>query len=73
MMVYNSLIILYKYYLGMYLTTSKLCYSLSGVNTPLLTITDPDESEFPIAKRQYVICTGRVHPGETNSSWMIQV
>lgn len=57
--------------LDFYVTTSKLCVSLGGVTIPLLTVTDPDESEFPMKKRPYIIMVGRVHPGESNASWMI--
>ena len=56
-----------------FITESSLCNSLGGVKIPLLTITDPDESVAPMAKRKYIVCTGRAHPGESNGSWMIQV
>jgi hypothetical protein len=45
-----------------------LCKSLSGVDVPLLSI-----SEFPILMpRRHVVITCRVHPGETHSSWMLE-
>ncbi len=74
------------------LKQTNLCKSLSGVNTPLLTITSRihsdaeynvirmSEFEDPMSKislpmhkkKKYAIISGRVHPGETPSSWMMQ-
>ena len=49
-----------------------LCHSIAGNPVPLLTITastkSPDENQ---AKRA-VVLTSRVHPGETNGSWMMK-
>ena len=42
--------------------------SLSGVDIPLLTITDFSENNK--RKRTIVMCA-RIHPGETNSSWLM--
>jgi hypothetical protein len=45
-----------------------LCKSLSGVDVPLLSI-----SEFPILMpKRHIVITCRVHPGETHSSWMLE-
>lgn len=50
------------------MTVQKLCLSLSGIELPLLTITDSTSEEIPLAERKTVIVTARVHPGESNSS-----
>lgn len=52
-----------------------LCRTLGGNRCDLLTITstDPgDERTHPVAKRKYVVLSGRVHPGESNASWMVK-
>jgi len=54
------------------LKVDALCNSLSGVSVPILTITDKDEAKFSESNKQYVICTARVHPGESNGSHMIE-
>ena len=67
-----GLIIFSQFSIEAFVNHTNLTYSLGGVIVPLLTITDPDESEFQLSKRQYIICTGRVHPGEANSSYMLE-
>lgn len=42
--------------------------SLSGVEIPLLTITDFNETN---KRKKTIIMVGRLHPGETHSSWLI--
>lgn len=42
--------------------------SLSGVEIPLLTITDFNEKN---ARKKTIVMVGRLHPGETHSSWLI--
>lgn len=42
--------------------------SLSGVEIPLLTITDLNEKN---ARKKTIVMVGRLHPGETHSSWLI--
>jgi hypothetical protein len=51
-----------------YLKREMLCKSLSGIEVPLLTISDFDYK----CKKETVIVTARVHPGETHGSWMMQ-
>mgnify|MGYP001206800538 FL=1 len=51
---------------------SKLCLDLSGAEVPLLTITEDVNDEHENAKKKVLIATGRVHPGESNSSWVLQ-
>lgn len=45
-----------------------LTRSLSGLFIPAMTITN---DLIPNEKKHHVIISGRVHPGETNSSWVI--
>ncbi len=43
---------------------------------PLLTITNLDEispGTIPIKDRKLIIVSGRIHPGESNGSWMVEV
>ena len=49
-----------------------LTKSLSGVPIPLLTITDFQNIETPLNKRKIIVITSRIHPGESNSSWMME-
>ena len=46
-----------------------LCKTLSGVEVPLLTVTD---FSIPPQRKQSVVVTGRVHPGETYGSFMME-
>ncbi|XP_003384825.1 PREDICTED: cytosolic carboxypeptidase 2-like [Amphimedon queenslandica] len=48
-----------------------LCETLAGNPCPLLTITDFENQEECWAQRMGVVFMARVHPGETNSSWMM--
>ena len=45
-----------------------LCKSIGGVELPLLTITDFESGE----DKEHVVVSGRVHPGETNGSWVLE-
>lgn len=42
--------------------------SLSGVEIPQVTITDQSESN---KRKKTIVMCGRMHPGETNASWVI--
>ncbi|XP_054242758.1 cytosolic carboxypeptidase 3 [Indicator indicator] len=48
-----------------------LCHSLAGNIVYVLTVTNPSKGGKG-AERKAVILTARVHPGETNSSWIMK-
>jgi len=47
-----------------------MCTTLSGIPMPIITITACKSTGKKMAKREAVIITSRVHPGETNSSFV---
>ncbi|XP_041443827.1 cytosolic carboxypeptidase 2 isoform X2 [Xenopus laevis] len=49
-----------------------LCRSLAGNMVYVLTITNPSPATDRPMKKKAVIVTARVHPGETNSSWVMK-
>ena len=56
---------------NLYLKIDTLCYSYTGVPCPLVTITDLDEG-IPYLTKEYIVLSSRVHPGESNASWIIK-
>ncbi|XP_045540869.1 cytosolic carboxypeptidase 1 isoform X2 [Papilio machaon] len=57
--------------IGAYLRAEPLCYSLNNNEIPLLTITADDCTANPIVDREIIFLTARVHPGESNASWVM--
>ncbi|XP_072107473.1 cytosolic carboxypeptidase 3-like [Mobula birostris] len=55
-----------------YCKTRVLCRSLAGNMVYLLTVTNPSESPEAAARKKAVVLTARVHPGESNSSWVMK-
>uniref|UniRef100_A0A914ZSG6 Cytosolic carboxypeptidase 1 n=2 Tax=Parascaris univalens TaxID=6257 RepID=A0A914ZSG6_PARUN len=53
-----------------YMRTDKLCDSLAGNAVPVVTITAAGTRE-EVERREIVIFSARVHPGESNASWMM--
>ncbi|XP_071074112.1 cytosolic carboxypeptidase 2 isoform X3 [Dasypus novemcinctus] len=49
-----------------------LCRSLAGNTVYLLTITNPSQSPQEAAAKKAVVLSARVHPGESNSSWIMK-
>lgn len=49
-----------------------LCKSLAGNDVDVLIITNFLSEPIDLSVRKSVILTSRVHPGESNSSWMMQ-
>lgn len=49
-----------------------LCKSLAGNDVDMLIVTNFASVPEDIALRQAVILTARVHPGESNASWMMK-
>ena len=57
------------------LIVQTLCGSLAGNKCPLLTITALDAAStrtHPISERTYICLSARVHPGETNASFVMR-
>ncbi|XP_059844075.1 cytosolic carboxypeptidase 3-like [Hypanus sabinus] len=55
-----------------YCKTRVLCRSLAGNMVYLLTVTNPSENPEAAARKKAVVLTARVHPGESNSSWVMK-
>jgi hypothetical protein len=54
-----------------YYRCQTLCYTLSGNKCHLMTITNRRRTTLN-KRRDYIILTARVHPGESNSSWTMK-
>lgn len=49
-----------------------LCKTLGGNRVDLLTITEKGGSQEEVAKRKGVVLTARIHPGESNGSFVMK-
>lgn len=49
-----------------------LCKTLGGNRVDLLTITEKGGSQEEVAKRKGVVLTARIHPGESNGSYVMK-
>ena len=49
-----------------------LCRTIAGNSVPLLTITSPSPTPDDSQAKRGVVVTARIHPGETNGSWMMK-
>ncbi|ESO95340.1 hypothetical protein LOTGIDRAFT_117158, partial [Lottia gigantea] len=49
-----------------------LCRTIAGNLVYLLTITSPSQHPDDLKHKKAVVLTSRVHPGESNSSWMMK-
>ena len=49
-----------------------LCKSLAGNDVDMLIVTNFISDPVDIAVRKSIILTSRVHPGETNASWVMK-
>ena len=66
----------------LYYDRRNLCQSLGGNSCPLITVTSTGPApchedvgganEEGVTSKEYVVLSGRVHPGEANSSWMMK-
>lgn len=50
---------------------STITSTLGGIEVPMLTITDFSHTTSEERKKKIIVMTGRVHPGESNSSYIM--
>jgi murein tripeptide amidase MpaA len=51
---------------------TEMCKTLAGNSIDLVIITNFESADLDIAQREAIVITGRVHPGETNCSFIVQ-
>ena len=51
--------------------TTNITTSLGGLDVPMFTITDFSHTNEEAQRKKVIVMTGRVHPGETNASWIV--
>ena len=58
-----------------FLLRKRLCKTAAGNSCDVITITSPPPKSKKVKKitKRAVLITARVHPGETNASWMMHV
>ena len=52
-------------------STQPLTATLSGISQPLLTVTSTPTSSAKPPDKPYILLTARVHPSETNASYVM--
>lgn len=54
-----------------WMTQKVLCHTLAGNEVPILTVTSP-KAVTDMYRKQVVVLTSRVHPGESPASWIMR-